>query len=181
MPRYLRTTGSRGLDRELDQLRLEVAELRKAVGSIAVPSAVQSVVTPGAVAGLMITEEDGSPVVDAVTLIVDQDTGLAVTDEGAGVASLGRTANTDVPQDVATTAAAGTSVAMSNSDHVHKLTLTGADGISVSGLTLALRIDLRTSDPGSPAAGQVWYRTDLEQLRIYDGAATYKSAAFTVA
>lgn len=30
-------------------------------------------------------------------------------------------------------------------------------------------VEPRTGDPGSPVAGQVWYRTDLKQLSLYDG------------
>lgn len=36
----------------------------------------------------------------------------------------------------------------------------------------AIQLDELTADPGSPVEGQVWYRTDLSQFRIYRNGAT---------
>lgn len=39
---------------------------------------------------------------------------------------------------------------------------------------LGLVPEPRASDPGSPAAGRVWYRTDLKQISAYDGGAVQR-------
>ena len=39
---------------------------------------------------------------------------------------------------------------------------------------VAWRVPVRTSDPTSPAEGEQWVRSDLSQLRIRVGSATYK-------
>jgi hypothetical protein len=38
----------------------------------------------------------------------------------------------------------------------------------------AWRVPVRTDDPASPADGEEWVRSDLAQLRIRIGSATYK-------
>jgi len=38
----------------------------------------------------------------------------------------------------------------------------------------AWRVPVRTADPTSPAEGEQWVRSDLSQLRIRVGSATYK-------
>jgi hypothetical protein len=38
----------------------------------------------------------------------------------------------------------------------------------------AWRVPVRTSDPASPADGQQWVRSDLAQLRVRVGGATYE-------
>lgn len=35
-------------------------------------------------------------------------------------------------------------------------------------------VPIRTDDPASPAEGEQWIRSDLEQLRFHIGATTYK-------
>jgi len=44
----------------------------------------------------------------------------------------------------------------------------------------AWRVPVRTDDPASPADGEKWVRSDLEQLRLRVGQSTYKVDLTTV-
>ena len=44
----------------------------------------------------------------------------------------------------------------------------------------AWRLPVRTDDPAEPADGQQWIRSDLAELRVRLGAATYKVALAAV-
>ena len=46
--------------------------------------------------------------------------------------------------------------------------------------TAAWCIPVRTNDPPSPANGEQWVRSDLTQLRVRIGAATYKAVLAAV-
>lgn len=45
--------------------------------------------------------------------------------------------------------------------------------------TLSVIFDELTADPGTPEAGEVWFRSDLDRFRYYDGATVHQFATLT--
>lgn len=193
--RFFKTTGDKGQDKQWDYTEHRLARLEALqTGSTSQVASTQSVVTSVA-SGLTVQQSDGSNSQVATILQVDLTAGFSVTNNEP-VATISRTANTIAPPAIASAAAAGASIIAANEDHTHagvtsfngsQGAVTGVASIAVAGnliaesgstgaVTLTVKVPMVTSDPGSPAAGDLWFRTDTGNLSIYTGAATKRVA-----
>lgn len=139
MPETTNSSGNRAQDREFDRIWTEIRALRALIGQEeAAPAKV--FVSPPAVADLgmiNVRESDGDPDLYVEGIEIDQACGLSLA-ENADRGKISRTAAVATPGDVASSAAAGTSIIAANADHVHKLNVDNAT-IEFSGSTIRVK------------------------------------------
>lgn len=152
------STGDARQDRQNADFDRRLRAIEAAIQSMSAGSGTTSTVTTQVFQVFNVGETGGAEV--SATEIMFEADAFVVTALGTGVKVELEYGSS--PANTAEAAAAGTSEAVARADHAH-----------------ALRVPLKTSDPGSPAAGTLWYRTDTDELKIYTGSATKKSAAFT--
>jgi hypothetical protein len=158
--RFLQTTGNNALDREIEDLR------RLASRTPPVASAAAASPTP------VLTIQSQVIVQSADGTFVNQVSGLMFnTAHGFTLTSSGDFALVDL----ALTPGAGISISGATIGNTGVLTVNGSSGA----VTTTNDVSLVTVDPGSPRAGQIWYRTDLNMLSIWNGSVVKRSSIFT--
>lgn len=176
MPQTTQTLGTVEADREVDALWAAI----KAVGtnSAAPPSAPVQRITVSNQSQISAQTSDGVTALVGVDGIeIDVSAGLALSLDGT-LGKISRIADIATPK-ASGTGAAGSGAPASNNDHVHPFSVSGglASYNSSTG-ALVVNVPMLGADPGSPAAGDMWYRTDTNQLCVYTGSATKRSGAF---
>ncbi len=168
--RWLRTTGNRGLDNQLEDTE---KRLNRVEGILVTPTstAASPVNVVSSSVTITVQQSDGTnAVVQCTTLQVDLTAGFAIT-ANSPYATITRTADTAAPQ-APGAAAAGVAIKSSNNDHVHPFSVVGGlVAYNTSTGALTVKVPMVGSDPGSPASGDLWYRTDTNMLSIYTGSA----------
>lgn len=193
MPNLIGTFGDVGQDREIDGILSRITILEKA-GSIASPAVtIPTNAFTSQLAGINVDVVGGTAYFG--TTIEFEPTEFGVT-APVNIPRVSRNVCATTPSDIAAAAVVGTSVQSANRDHTHKgvLSINGLFGapsvvaglniasIGVAGSSITINgadVSVVGADPGSPRTGQLWYRSDLNQLSIYTGAATKRSAVFT--
>lgn len=182
--RYFKTTGDAGQDKQWDNTLHRLARLEALQSAPTNNPAPTQVVTVSGQSGLTVQQSDGSVTVNScTTLQVDLAAGFAIT-ANAPYALITRTATVIVPLVASGSGSAGTSILSANEDHVHPVS--GVTSLAVSGalisksgatgaVTLTVAVPILAADPGSPAAGDIWFNTTTSMLSLYTGSATKRA------
>ena len=171
----IRTTGDRGQDEELKRMLSRIAALEASQVTVAATATIQVVTSAPAANNASVTVATVSGDVYVPTGEVDFDDVAAdfAVEPATGSVIVSRTACTVAPAAIGTTALPGTSTHAANADHVHAgvtsvatAGLLAGNSISAQGaVTVTVKVPSLSSDPGTNAAGDMWWNTVSGLLR----------------